>query len=67
VQVDAFRSRDNAARQVASLKAKGYPALMSSAAGLYRVRVGPFVERAEAERIRQRLQREEGLKPSLQR
>jgi DedD protein len=67
VQVDSFRSRENADRQAARLRAKSYAAAVSTAAGLYRVRVGPFAQRADAERVRQRLQREEGLKPSIQR
>jgi cell division septation protein DedD len=66
VIVDSFRSRENADRQTAKLKAKNYPAAVSTSAGLYRVRVGPFAQRADAERVRQRLQREEGLKPSIQ-
>jgi DedD protein len=67
VQVDVFKSKENADRQAASLKSKGFPATISSAAGLFHVRVGPYVQRDEAERIRQKLQREEGLKPSIQR
>jgi len=67
VTVDSFRSRENADRQAAGLKAKNYAAAVATSAGLYRVRVGPFAQRADAERIRQRLQREEGLKPSISR
>jgi DedD protein len=67
VQVDSFRSKENADRQTATLKGKGYAAMISPAAGLYRVRVGPFADRADAEKVRQKLQREEGLKPSIQR
>jgi DedD protein len=67
VTVDSFRSRENADRQAARLKAKNYTAAVTTSAGLYRVRVGPFAQRADAERIRQRLQREEGLKPSISR
>jgi len=67
VQVDSFRSKDNADRQAAHLKSKNYAVAVSQAAGLFRVRVGPFAQRDEADRVRQRLQREEGLKPSIQR
>jgi DedD protein len=67
VTVDSFRSRGNADRQAATLKAKNYAAAVVASAGLYRVRVGPFAQRADAERVRQRLQREEGLKPSISR
>ena len=67
VQVDSFRSRSNAESQATKLKAKKYAAAVTQSASLYRVRVGPFAERADAERVRQRLIREEGLKPSIQR
>lgn len=67
VQVNAFKSRDNAERQVARLKAKGFSAAaVSPSGGLFRVRVGPFAQRSEADQVAARLQREEGLKPSVQ-
>lgn len=70
VQVGAYRSRGNADRQVRELATKGYTALVvapDSAGSLYRVRVGPFAERAEATRVEARLRSEEGLTPSLTR
>jgi DedD protein len=65
VQVNAFRSKDNADRQVAQLKAKGYAAFAAASApgSLYHVRIGPFSQRADADRTAARLQREEGLTP----
>jgi cell division septation protein DedD len=49
------------------LRAKGYNAfvLTGGPGNLHRVRVGPFAERAEADRIAAQLAREEGLKSSL--
>ena len=69
VQVDAFRSRENADRSMARLKSRGYsPVTVSSGgtAGLFLVRVGPFAQRDDADRIAARL-REEGAKPSVRR
>jgi cell division protein FtsN len=69
VQVGAFRSRENADRQVQQLVAKGYAASVAAGAagGLYRVRVGPFTARAEAERNAARLSSQEGIKSSVTR
>ncbi len=67
LQVGAYSSRANADRQVSLLRARNYNAfVMSSGPGnLHRVRVGPFGDRAEAERASERLLREEGLKSSV--
>ena len=67
LQVGAFRSRENADRQVKMLMSKGYAASVAPAAvgGLYRVRVGPFAQRAEADRIAARLRSEEGMASSV--
>jgi cell division septation protein DedD len=68
VQVGAYRSRQNANRQVSRLRAKGYTAFVAAGSGsLYHVRVGPFPARADADRTATRLQREEGLKPLVTR
>ena len=49
VQVAAFKSRENADKQVSQLKAKGYSAVVQADPGsLFRVRIGPFQERSEA-------------------
>jgi DedD protein len=66
VQVAAFGSNENANRLAAQLKGKGYSAFVESAGprnALLRVAVGPFADRAEADRTAARLQREEGFKP----
>lgn len=67
VQVNAFRSRANADRQAQELKEKGFAATVQSADGLHRVRVGPFADRTDANRIAARLRAEEGLRPSVTR
>ncbi|MEO7889403.1 MAG: SPOR domain-containing protein [Vicinamibacterales bacterium] len=66
LQVDSFRSQENAARQAAQLKSRGMPAYVTPAGrgGLFQVRVGPFSQRAEAERSAARL-RQQGMKPFL--
>jgi DedD protein len=67
VQVIALRSREGADKQASELKTKGYPAFVANPArGLYRVRVGPFAKRAEAEQIAGRLAREGYSSPSVQ-
>jgi cell division protein FtsN len=65
VQVDSFSSRDNASRQVADLKTRGYAASVFTARGTpapYKVRIGPM-DRAAADAMIARL-RKEGFKPS---
>ncbi len=67
VQVMALRSREGADKLSSDLKTKGYPAFVANPArGLYRVRVGPFPKRAEAEQIAARLAREGYPSPSVQ-
>lgn len=71
IQVAALRGRSEAEGVVDRLKAKGYAAfLMPPYAGqpsVYRVRVGKFKTRAEAEAIATRLQREEQFQPWITR
>ncbi len=71
IQVAAFSARDEAEAIVTRLGGKGYAAyLVSPQAGqppLFRVRVGKFRERAEAERVASRLEREEQFKPWITR
>ncbi len=59
VQVGAFSTRTNAVRLQKELQRKGYDALVSESAGaentLYRVRVGRFANRQEAEKTSDRL------------
>jgi cell division septation protein DedD len=68
VQAGAFKSRENADRLAARLKAKGYAAAVlvtSSKSVPFHVRVGPLGDRSEAQRAAARIQREEGQKPSV--
>jgi cell division septation protein DedD len=63
VQVAAFKSRENADRQVSRLKAKGYAAtVLADPGSLFRVRIGPFQERTEANLTAERLQREDNIR-----
>jgi cell division protein FtsN len=65
VQVDSFSSRDNASKQVADLKTRGYAASVFTARGTpapYKVRIGPM-DRTAADAMIARL-RKEGFKPS---
>jgi cell division septation protein DedD len=64
VQVNAFGTRAAADREVASLKNKGHAAFVVASDGLFRVRVGPFRDEAEAKRMATRLGRE-GFKPLI--
>lgn len=66
VQVAALRSADAAAELAGRLLAQGFPAYVVEPApdgplAVYRVRVGKYADRDEAERVRQRLEQEEQL------
>jgi DedD protein len=71
VQVAAVRERDEADSIAKRLAGKGYPAyVMAPASGtprVFRVRVGKFRERRDAERTAGRLEREEQFKPWITR
>jgi DedD protein len=68
VQVAALSRQDAAEQMVARLKGKGYPAYVlehrSGGQVLYRVRVGPEVQRERAESLAGRL-RDEGFNPAV--
>lgn len=71
VQVGAFNAVDVAAKEVAKLQGKGYPAFVFSEpegtpGPRYKVRVGPYSARAEADRMLKTLT-SEGYKPLLRR
>lgn len=69
VQVGGFNSRENADAQVKQLQAKGFSAFVHNSTGpgpTYRVRLGPFPERPEAERLAARLVKE-GFTPLVTR
>lgn len=67
VQVSAYRNRREAEAMAGRLSAKGYMAyVMAPAPGapnLFRVRIGKFTTRADADRVVARLKREERLDP----
>lgn len=67
IQVAAIREKDEADLMVKRLAAKGYPAyLLAPAKGaptVFRVRVGKYKERREADTVAARLQKEEQFKP----
>lgn len=67
IQVAALRERDEAEVIVKRLAGKGYPAYVvapsKGAPSVYRVRVGKFKDRSEADTVAARLQKEEQFKP----
>lgn len=65
VQTSAYSSKANADRQAAALKAKGYPAFVASGGPPFRVRVGPYPDKAAASKVATRLQAETKDKPSV--
>ena len=72
VQVAALRGRDDAEAIREQLSSKGYPAYVldpapDAPAAVYRVRVGRYQDRNEAESIRRRLEVEEQFKPWITR
>ena len=71
VQVAAVKERGEADTISKRLKSKGFPSFVSSpsagAARVYRVRVGKFNDRREAESVARRLEKEEQFKPWITR
>jgi cell division septation protein DedD len=70
VQVAAVRQRGEADTIARRLSSKGYPAFVTSPPGaphLFRVRVGKYPDRREAESIAARLEKEEQFKPWITR
>ena len=72
MQVAALRAADAAEEFAGRLLAKGFPAYVVEPApegpvAMYRVRVGPYADRGEAERVRRRLEQEEQLAPWITR
>jgi len=70
IQVGAYRQRADARNVAASLKAKGYPAYVETYSTRdkgtwYRVRIGPYPTREEAEAQARAYERREGRKPLL--
>ncbi|HEX7019433.1 MAG TPA: SPOR domain-containing protein [Gemmatimonadaceae bacterium] len=72
VQIAALRDRGAAVQIVQRLSRKGYQAFIveptrGAPAPGFRVRVGPFLDRREAEQASRRLEREEQFKPFITR
>jgi len=72
VQVAALRDRDAAERVRKQLVEKGYPAFVAEPSAelpvqVFRVRVGQYVDRSEAESVKNRLEYEEDFKPWITR
>jgi DedD protein len=67
VQVAAVRQRAEANTIARRLSGKGYPAFVTTSGVNFRVRVGKFNERREAELVAGRLEREEQFKPWITR
>ena len=68
VQVEALSDRNQAEARAKALVAKGYPAYVvppPSAGGMFRVRVGKFKERRQAEDVMRRLIKEEKARPFI--
>ena len=67
IQVAALREKDEADVIVKRLAGKGYPAYVvgpaKGAPSVFRVRVGKYKERHEADTVAARLQKEEQFKP----
>lgn len=62
VQLASLTSRESAENLQKSLRSQGYNAYIRSADGKNRVFVGPLIERAEADRLRDLLSRQQNLK-----
>jgi cell division septation protein DedD len=71
VQVAAVRASDEASGMVRRLVTKGYPAFVTTsgtgAVSVYRVRVGKYKDRREAQSVAARLEKEEQFKPWITR
>jgi cell division septation protein DedD len=71
VQVAAVKERGEADTIAKRLASKGFPSFVSSpsagAARVYRVRVGKFTDRRDAESVARRLEKEEQFKPWITR
>ncbi|WPN49098.1 MULTISPECIES: SPOR domain-containing protein [unclassified Pseudomonas] len=62
VQLASLSSRESAEKLQKSLRSQGYNAYIRAADGKNRVFVGPLIERAEADRLRDLLSRQQNLK-----
>jgi len=71
VQVAAVKARSEADTIAKRLSSKGFPSYVTTpgpgAAHVYRVRVGKYTDRREAESVARRLEKEEQFKPWITR
>lgn len=62
IQLASLSSRSSAENLQKTLRSQGYNAYIRSAEGMNRVFVGPLIERAEADRLRDQLTKQQKLK-----
>ena len=62
MQLASLSSRESAEKLQKTLRSQGYNAYIRTADGKNRVFVGPLIERAEADRLRDLLNRQQNLK-----
>ncbi|MCX2891094.1 SPOR domain-containing protein [Pseudomonas sp. DCB_BI] len=62
IQLASLSNRAGAEKLQQTLRTQGYNAYIRSAGGMNRVYVGPLIERAEAERVRDAINRQNSLK-----
>ncbi|MFG0408762.1 SPOR domain-containing protein [Pseudomonas sp. NY5710] len=62
IQLASLSNRAGAEKLQQTLRSQGYNAYIRSAGGMNRVYVGPLIERAEAERVRDAVNRQNSLK-----
>ncbi|MDT8921911.1 SPOR domain-containing protein [Pseudomonas taiwanensis] len=62
IQLASLSNRAGAESLQKTLRSQGYNAYIRSAGGMNRVYVGPMIERAEAERLRDTINRQQNLK-----
>jgi DedD protein len=71
LQVTALKNRGAAAKMVETLRGKGYPAFLENPVPgvppIYRVRIGRYKSRSEAEQAARRLQKEEQFSSDIRR
>lgn len=71
IQVLALSNRETASSIVKGLTAKGYPAFLlqpaPGAPSIYRVQVGRYRDRGEAEQVARRLEKDDQFKPEIKR
>jgi cell division septation protein DedD len=71
IQVHALQNREAASSFVRGLTSKGYPAFLlpppADSPQIFRVQIGAYRDRSEAEKVASRLEKEEQFKPDIKR